>query len=207
MLITDVPRAWARSLVAAALDLNARARKAVPPTFNDIAFLLGPGVEPQPSPARALPLPEGEAALRTSSGDLLKLKEFLTWLPPEPDQAAFDRQVEAVKGSTLYIDQKQRDLALRELVSSTVVSFWTREKRERYAARLFDMAYLLHRARRPEAAGLALATASGLGGDAPIEGIPFAYAFFEQLLPKAEEPAAEPKSPLAVSPGGIILPP
>jgi hypothetical protein len=207
MLVVDVPRPWARSLVATALDLNARARRPVPATFNDVAFLLGPGVEPQVSPARALPLPENEATLRTAGADLLKLKELITWIPPEGEHLGFDRQVEAVKGSSLYIDEAQRAAAIKDIVSSSAASFWTRPSRDTYARRLYDMAYLFHRARRGEDAALALATASALGGDIPLEGIPFAYALFERLLPKAAAPQAPPqvRQP-SVSPGGIILP-
>jgi hypothetical protein len=205
--VAEIPRAYARSLIAQALDLNARARRPVPASFNDVTFLLGPAVGTQPSPGRSLPRPAEEAALRARGNEILDIREFGTWGPPEPIYDAFIRRIDEIDTSTLYIDETQKAASRREVIGNSVTTFWTREARELYATRLFDMAYLLQRAQRPEQSALVLATAWAVAGDEPLQTIPFVWRFYERFVPGPQgghEPHAPPP---ATTPGGIILPP
>jgi len=209
MLAGEVPRAYARSLVARALDLTDRTRRSVPPSFNEVAFLLGPTVGPMASPGRALPRAEDERLLAIRAAELLARPEFRSWVPPEADARPLQARLDEIAASTLYIDDAQRQASVRAHVSGLAESFWTRQRRELVADRLFDMAYLLHRAARREPAALSAASAWALVSDAALESVSFAYAYFEQLLPRPSGPpdadAPAPRADLS-APGSLIVP-
>lgn len=205
MFVVEVPRAWARSLVARALDLNAIARRPVPPTFNDVAFLLGPAVGRLPSPGRDLPRPPEEPALVASARRLFNAPELATWIPPDKDAEAFDRKAREITSSTL-IDDAQKAAGLLDLVATTVNAFWTRAQRDRYAERLFDVAFLFQRGKREDESALALASAWALAGDAPIGAVPFAGLLFEALLPAAPGVPEHRPAAIAPPPGSLIIP-
>jgi hypothetical protein len=207
MMVVETPRAYARSLVARALDLNAVARRPVPASFNDVAFLLGPAVGPMPSPGRTLPHPENEPALVLKARELFDLPELATWIPPDKDADAFDRKAREITSSALYIDEAQKSAALQQLVAASVEAFWTKLQRDRYAERLFDVAWLFTRAKREDHANLAVASASALAGETPIGAIPFAYLIFEALIPLATPSADAPRHvPAPATPGSLIIP-
>jgi len=69
VLAAEVPRAYARHLVSAALDEAIRRRQPPPARWNEVAFVIGAACEATPAPARALllePLDESpEASART----------------------------------------------------------------------------------------------------------------------------------------------
>jgi hypothetical protein len=207
-LVAEVPRPYARWLVARALDLNARARRAVPPSYNDAALILGPAVGPQPSPGRSIPRAEEEAVLTARGADLFALKDFRTWGPSDPQWTAFEAKVEEIFQSKLYIDETQKIGAIRELVSSSVASFWTRAQRDVFAERLFDMAWLFARSRREMDSALALSSAWALQEERVIESIPFAYAFFERLVKQPEAGTSRPEMPSGrpPEPSSLIVP-
>jgi hypothetical protein len=210
-LVAEVPRPYARWLVARALDLNARARRAVPPSYNDAALILGPTVGMQMSPGRALPAPDEQAILVARGGELLGVKDLRSWGPPDAQWTAFETKVADIFRSQLYIDETQKLGAIRELVSSSVASFWTRAQRDVFAERLFDMAWLFGRTRKDTESALAVASARALLEDRPIESVPFAYAFFERLVKKPESAAGQTPAPhlpreRSAEPSNLIIP-
>lgn len=206
MLAGEVPRAYARSLVTRALDLTDRTRRSVPSSFNDVAFLLGPSVGPTPSPGRTLPRPEDERVLAIRAAELLARPEFRSWLPQETDARALQARLDEITASTLYIDDAQRQASVRAHLNGMVEAFWTRQRRDLIADRLFDMAYLLHRAGRAEPAALSVASAWALASDSALESVSFAFAFFEQLLPEPQDPGAPPARDDRPGPGSLIVP-
>ncbi len=204
VLVGEVPRAYARGLVTKALDQNARVRRPVPTAFNDVAFILGPSMPPSPSPGRALPLSDDAASFSRRAAELLGLAELRSWLPEEATLRPFALKLEEIGVSPLFLDDAQREQAVRDTLDAAVRAYWTPERRHLVAERLFDVGYLLHGAGREEDAQLALASAHEIESDRNLEGVAFCFALFEKLLPilraRSEKPAEH------TSPGGVILP-
>ncbi len=204
VLVGAVPRSYARGLVTQALDQNARARRAVPAGYQEVAFVLGPPEPPTPSPGRTLSLPEDESALARRAAELIAIREMRTWLPEEEPLQHLALKIEEIQVSALYLDEAQRQKGLRSAVDDAVRDYWTRERRRRAAERLFDLGYLLNGAKRLEHAALALACALDLDSDRPVESVTFCYALFERILSAVGAKGAGPVE--KTSPGGLILP-
>ncbi len=208
MLVAEAPRTYVRGLITRALDLNARARTPVPPSFNDVSFVLGPACPPEPSPGRKLPLPEGVEVLAAQSGEMLEWPELRRWMPPNEVVQSLALRVDEISVSPLYIDDAQRDQTTMAAVRSAVAAFWTNEVRELWAERVFDLAHVLDKVSRGTERDMALATAQSLATDRPIDAIGFCAALFERVL-AALAAQAEPEAPKpaeTVTPSGLILP-
>lgn len=207
LLTAEVPRSYARSLVTAALDLNAAARKPVPAEFNDVSFLLGATGGRQPSPGRALAPESGPERERLVAGSarLFDLREVSGWRPPEETLAPLSRRLEEISVSPLYVDDRQRAESVERTLGDAAEQFWVPVQRGRYAERLYDTALLLDRAGRHDDARLAAATAAALESEAPAASIPFCRRLFDRRpLPGLEEPGM---AAARESSGGLILPP
>lgn len=187
MLVAEVPKSYARSFVARALDQNARTRRPVPAAFNEVAFVLGPTAEHVPSPGRAAPLSEDWAQRLSRAPDLFAQSEFRDWLPDERAMQSLTLRLDEIGVSPLFIDEGQRTQALRDALTAAVTQYWTAERRALYADRLYDMAHLLRAAARDEHAALAHASAHALESDRPVEAVPFCFAMFESALARLNE--------------------
>lgn len=168
LLVGPVPRAYSRSLIARALDLNAVARRSVPAGFNDVAFALGPAPAPVPSPGRELAVPEAapDLASEQRATELLAARPFSSWVLPED-----------VARSLPTDDPTEADRA--------VDAWWTSQRRALWAERLFDMAWLLHGADRHAERDVALACARSLEQASPASEVGFARALWARQ-PKAD---------------------
>lgn len=205
VLVGEVPRSYARGLISAALDLNARARRPVPAGYNEVAFALGPANPPQPSPGRALPLPEELAGWASRAAELMASDAMRTWMPAEDALRPLALRIDEIGVSPLYLDDAQREAGVRQVMDDAVHAYWTAARRQLVAERLFDVAWLLHGAGRADEANIALASARWLGSDRPVEGVTFCYALFEKLLPILRNQRASPPGE-RTSPAGLILP-
>jgi hypothetical protein len=180
-VVGEVPRAYARHLIAAALDLNARVRRPVPTGFNDVAFILGPNVGAQSSPGRSLSTSEVTEAAIQHGSKLFELELLRGWLPPDDVVRSVELRLNEVETSALYIDESQKEDRRRAIFAEAASQYWTASRRGIWAERLFDTAYLLNRAGRTEQAEWARATASAFESDRPIEAIPFCIAYMETV--------------------------
>lgn len=204
VLVGEVPRAYARGLVSAGLDRNARVGRAIPPEYNQIALRLGARVEPSPSPGRQLPLPEDESGLRAQGGQLLDLPELRSWIPEEKVLRELNLRLDETAVSPLYIDDQQREASVKGLIQRTVGEYWSAGRRALAAERLYDLAWLLQGANRTEDARMVLATARGLESDAPVEALPFCYTLFERVVGLMQKKSGGP--PPRTAPRGLIVP-
>lgn len=183
LVVAEVPRPYARGLITAALDLNARARKPIPSGWHDVAFAIGPSVPAQPSPGRSVPPPADLDPLVRRADELFALDELKTWMPPEEVLRPLALKLDEIGASPLYLDDSAREEAVSALFARATSDFWTADRRRLYAERLFDLAWLLHQASRHEASQLCAASALALESEQPIEDVRFGYALFEKLLP------------------------
>jgi hypothetical protein len=181
-ILAEVPRLYARSLTASSLNLNATARRPIPPNFNDLAFVLGPAVPPLPSPGRTLPPVENVSDALLGAGELLLIDVLRSWAPPEETVRALALRMEEIEVSPLYLDEAQRSDFARLTIQRAVEAFWTPERRYLWAERLFDTAYLLHEVGRRSESNWALATARAMDSGTPVELIPFCFDFFERAI-------------------------
>lgn len=159
MLIGAVPRLYARSLIAQALDRNAVARRPIPAGFNEVAFAIGPAPPPEPSPGRTLPSP---ANAQTLTGEA-SVRALLS----SPHTQSWKRRRQTPPGDPTGprpTAENGGDDATR----------WSIEQRARWAERLYDMAWLFDATAQPTLRDIALAHAHWLDSEASIDELAFA---------------------------------
>lgn len=218
--IVELPPEDAAVLLAEAAGTNLRTRTPFPDGLDVV--LRHFGVQPQLAPTE-LPPPEPEDLRRAMEADVLHdTVELASWLPPESDMRALVQKMDEVVHSPLSLSDVQRQEQLQAAVLSVARDFFTPERRQRYALRLWRMADYFERSSRPREADIARAEARRLFHGAQEPFSRFAERLFEKVLalvaaagaragarPGADTgPAEAAPAPMLErrSPGGLIIP-
>jgi hypothetical protein len=200
----EVPKDYARHLIAAAAEEGARNGFAPPPAYNDALRVLGPAPQPAPpSPGEGLELAaEDETAHAMAGAALFVDPLFMAWIPEEDALRSFALRVDEIAVSQLYIDEAQRKAAFEHAAEDAAHAYFTPQRRARYARRLVEMAHVLASEQRLDTARAALAVSRALLRDDGANN-PFCRALFAHAL---EERLKTP-APLPPTPSGLISPP
>ena len=124
--------------------------------------------------------------------DLLKEEPFVTWNIEEGLlQLYADALVEA-QGSKLFLNQGQKEARFQEVYLRALSELFPGERRDLYACRLEETAYVLYRLGKEERAKIALATAADLRKPPnPFQPNPFLFQLvmrsIQALLAEAQE--------------------
>ena len=162
-----VPKDWARHLIAAAEEEGVRNGFSPPPAYVEALRILGPApLTPPRPPAEEIDLPaDQEAALAQTGGSLYGDPLFAAWIPEEEDLRAFALKLDEIAVSRLYLDDGQKRQAMYAAAEDAAATYFTPQRRTRYARRLSEMAHVLRSERRMELARVALAVSRVLPGD------------------------------------------
>ncbi len=176
----EIPLADACALLAEATGQNLRTRTPFPEGLE--AALRHLGITPAEAP-RELPPPEqADQGLAARSGELHSEPELNQWLPGIAALQAFARKVGEIAQSPLYLDEAQKEEALRREVEDAAGAFFTAPTAQLYGRRLWHMADHFERSDRPEPARIARAEARRLFHGADGRSSPFAVRLFEKIL-------------------------
>ena len=197
----------ARTLIARAEADGTRNGFSPPPSYAQALQLLGPAPQtPPPHPSAAIDLgPDGELPHAMAGAALFADPLFLAWIPEEESLRAFALKTDEIKTSQLYLDEKQKRAAFERAADDAAATYFTTQRRTRYASRLLEMAPILAAEHRLDAARTCIAVARVLlrGDESPFCRALFSHAFEERF--EADEPneADEPEEP---APGRLIIP-
>jgi hypothetical protein len=201
----EVPKEYARHLIAAAAEEGARNGFAPPPAYGDALRLLGPAPQPPPpSPADSIQLAsEDETAHAMAGAALFADPLFMAWIPEEDALRSFALRVDEIAVSRLYIDEAQRREAFERAADDAAQAYFTQQRRARYSRRLAEMAHVLASEQRLDTARAALAVSRALLRDDGARN-PFCRALFAHALEdRLKAPAQQPPP----TPSGLITPP
>ncbi len=171
-------------------------------------------MEPAAAPPPPLPEPEeGDAGLALEGARLHEEPELRGWLPPEAELKLLAARVQEVESSPLALSPQQRAAQLDERVRAMAEAFFTKERCQLYARRLWLTADVFARTGRSHAALVARAEARRLFHQSPGLFSRFAEGLYTKLV---QRPAPAP-GPAAAAPapdgpaerrtkGGLILP-
>lgn len=172
------------------------------------AQVFGPAPAEMPPPlepvAEGAPLrdPAVLSELVSESITLFSEPEIARWVPPESALRSCALEVETAAGSSLYVDEAQREAGITAAIERCATTHFDEEARRLWSARLRDMGRLLEATERPHAAKIAAATAAALTAGEAAASIPFCVAFFARLF-AGGAPAPAGQGPAA---GGLIVP-
>lgn len=176
----DIPRDEALRLLGHALWLNSQSGNAPPPNADAVVRHVGAKVEPY---YPELPPPQdGDATLAVEGYSLHDEPEIQAWLPPEEELRRLGLKMDEVATSKLYVDDAQRGEQLARVFVKAAEDWFTRERKQLYARRLWEMARYFDATNRQRKAELARAEARRLFHDAPGLFSPFAQRLFEKVL-------------------------
>jgi hypothetical protein len=214
----EIQRQEAVALLARASARNLASGVPYPKGSDEALRHLGVVAGPEES---ALPQPEpDDERLATQSAQLHAEPEMQPWLPPDDEIRALAAKAEHVTHSPLQLTDAQKSEQLIEVFRRAARDFFTPERQELYAQRLWSMASFFERTGRNQQAEIARAEARRLfhGPREPFSR--FAEFLFEKVLwlsqraqagrtadagqapaPQASEVRGEHRSP-----GGLILP-
>jgi hypothetical protein len=163
----EVPKDWARHLIAAAEEEGVRNGFSPPPAYLEALRVLGPAPLTPPSPpGEEIDLPaEQEAEQAQAGASLYGDPLFAAWIPEEEELRAFALKLDEIAVSRLYLDDAQKKQAMYEAAEDAAVGYFTPQRRSRYARRLLEMAHVLRSERRTELARVALAVSRALPGE------------------------------------------
>jgi len=213
--LREISLAEARTLLAQAYRCNLASRSPLPRGAEDMLRRLA--VDPAPSPLPPLPPPEdGDAVLALQAAALHEEPELRGFLPPESELKLLAARAKEVQSSPLALSEVQRAEQIQEKVRAMAEAFFTPERAQLYARRLWALANVFDRTGRAPQAALARAEARRLFHQAPGLFSRFAEALYTKLLQKTppgeQPPGAAPGAPDAPAPGerrskgGLILP-
>ncbi|MGO8970333.1 MAG: hypothetical protein ACLQDQ_12265 [Myxococcaceae bacterium] len=204
----------ARALLAEAYRCNLATRSPLPKGAEEMLRRLE--VDPAIAPPPPLPPPEeGDAALALEGASLHQEPELRGWLPPEAELKLLAARVQEVESSPLALSPQQRAVQLDERVRAMAEAFFTPERSQLYARRLWLTADVFSRTGRARAALVARAEARRLFHQAPGLFSRFAEALYAKLVhhpSPAAGPGAAAGAPAKEAPaerrtkGGLILP-
>jgi len=201
----EVPKEYARHLIAAAEEEGVRNGFSPPPAYLEALRVLGPApVAPPPSPGESLDLPPDEEAARAEAGGSLYADPlFAAWIPEEEELRAFALRLDEIAVSQLYLDDEQKRQAMYQAAEDAAAAYFTSARRARYARRLVEMAHVLRAERRLEPARTALAVSRALLREDGARNS-FARGLFVHALEQRFARARE--APPAAS-SGLVRPP
>jgi hypothetical protein len=203
----EVSLARAKSLIAAALALS-RSRGEIPDHADLLDEMGGDAAQAAPASASEPPLePAEETRLASESGALHDEPEIAGWFPDEETLRTVSLKVEELGASRVVVDETQRKQQLQHVIDRARDDYFTDQRRQIYAGRLFEMADVFRASGREEAAKRAAATARALKAPDPATGSAFMRRLFEKLLPHLHAAVDEEKPKPDHSPGGLIVAP
>jgi hypothetical protein len=216
--VQEISLDQARAVLGEALRRNLATRSPLPQGADDMLRRLD--VVPADSPPPPLPVPEdGDATLALEAAALHDEPELRGWLPPEPELKVLAARVNEVAASPLALSEQQKAEQLTERVRAMAETFFTPERSQLYARRLWLTADLFARTGRVHAAQVARAEARRLFHGTPGVFSRFAEALYGKLLQVAARrpgpgPAEKTPAPAGAAsppaerrtPGGLILP-
>jgi hypothetical protein len=203
--VIEVPKDYARHLIAAAEEEGVRNGFSPPPSYTEALQILGPApLTPPRSPSELIDLPgDKEAELAAQGGTLFSDPLFSAWIPEEEELRGFVLKLDEIAVSQLYISDEQKKEAMYQAASDAGDAYFTAQRRTRYAKRLFEMALVLRMENRVEPARIALAVSRALGRDDPA-GKSFGRGLFVHAL---EQRFARGRQPPRPASSGLIQPP
>jgi len=201
----EVPKDWARHLIAAAEEEGVRNGFSPPPAYAEALRILGPApVAPPRAPGEEIELPpEQEASLLQAGGSLYGDPLFAAWIPEEEDLRLFALKLEEISVSQLYLDDGQKRQAMYQAAEDAAASYFTPQRRSRYSRRLLEMAHVLRSEGRTDLARIALAVSRALPADEGAHGS-FARGLFVHALEKRFARGREAPPPAS---SGLVRPP
>jgi len=203
--VTEVPKDYARYLIAAAEEEGVRNGFSPPPSYVEALQILGPApLMPPRSPSEMIDLPaDKEAELAAQGGTLFSDPLFSAWIPEEEELRGFVLKLDEIAVSQLYLGDDQKKEAMYQAASDAGDAYFTPQRRARYAKRLFEMAHVLRMENRTDPARIALAVSRALGRDDPA-GKSFGRGLFVHAL---EQRFARGRQPPRPASSGLIRPP
>jgi hypothetical protein len=135
-----------------------------------------------------------------ASVELFREPEFMAWAVDDETFQSFRLSLDDMETSGLLVDDKQRDEQIIVRVNRAVDRFFTPARREAYADRLRDHAYLF--ALRGAAVAAETCAALAMRLDNPLGSLGSVSFFNTMLVRRFPPPKDEPKPE---SPGGLIL--
>jgi hypothetical protein len=205
MGVAEIDLEQAKSLVAAARQLNETSGTPLPEGAAGWLARLGPAAPPTDPAERFAPLAEDEErAAREASGQLHELPLVRGWLADEDALRALAHRLDEIGVSSLYVDERQRAEAQLAALEDAVAKHFDAPARAMWASRLFTLADHLDRAGDAAHAAQAAAAARALRASEPATRIPFARLLLEKAFPAAParpEAPADPESLLIAPPG------
>ncbi len=217
--MVEISYAEARQRIARAVSLGREASRPLPEGYLEASGELPEfKVVPIPDPRDAFSAEETEkaAGLYADAAQLHELPEFSDWLPAEEALEKIQARFKEIESSQVAINSAQKVDQVKKALDDAVVDLVGDEKgRERYQARLFEMAAHLRQCAKEDAALQTAAAARQLDqeGFAPLDS-PFFVRLVDKLFRSPEEIVAQmspPESPPAEGekkdPGKLIVTP
>jgi hypothetical protein len=203
MGIYELPQARAAGFLAEAIALGGDPRALG--EARQLLDRLGGGDPALAAPAAAAdPALPDESARLAESPALFDEPEARTFVPTEELLRELAGKLDEIDVSPLLLDDQQKIDRRQHVLDQAVESYFTPERRTRYARRLFELSDLWNAEGRSASAARAGATARHLAGAGPILDSPFARRMFQRVFaPPPTTPAPEPEKH---SQGGLILP-
>jgi len=203
--IAEVPKDWARHLIAAAEAEGVRNGFSPPPAYAEALRILGPApLSPPRAPGEDIDLPaDQEAALANAGGSLYGDPLFAAWVPEEEDLRAFALKLDEIAVSRLYLDDGQKRQAMYQAAEDAAAAYFTPQRRARYAGRLLEMAHVLRVEGRMDLARIALAVSRALPADEGARNA-FARGLFVHALEQRFARGREPPPPAS---SALVRPP
>lgn len=205
--IREVDRKEARVAIDRA-RVAARQGGECPPHFSAwAAQVLGPAPAEAPPPLAPIgeglpePDPAVQGELLAASEVLLDEPELARWAPSDEALRSCAQQVEQAAGSPLYVNEAEREAAIRAAIERSAARFFDEKRRALWAARLLDSGRTFEATGRIRAARIATTVARTLASGAPVERIPFCTRLFARLFGRQQ--AKAPSGPTASS---LLLP-
>jgi hypothetical protein len=202
--VYEIPRERAADLVAQALTLGGDPR-AVTEARQLLERLGGGDPAKAASVSAAAPAAPEDTQRLAEAGALFDEPEARTFVPAEELLREVAGKLDEIDVSPLLLDERQKTDRRQHVLDQAVETYFTPERRARYARRLFELCDLWTAEGRSTAAARAAATARQLTGSGAILENPFARRMFHRVfgpVPGAEKPA-QPEAPAK---GGLILP-
>ncbi len=204
MGVAEITRERAKSLVAAARQMNENSGRRVPEGADAWLARLGPAA-PLEDPARDFPrLPdEEEGAALLASARLHELPMLRGWLAEEGFLRGLAGKLDEISVSPLYLDDRQRAEQAARAIADAVEAYLDEPRRRRLAGRLFAVAAQLAVLGDVENARSAAAAARAVAAGLPGSRIPFARLLVEKAFPPPASPLppdAPAEEPLIVAP-------
>ena len=201
----EVPKDWARHLIAAAEEEGVRNGFSPPPTYVEALRILGPApLTPPRPPGEEIDLPaEQEAALAQAGGTLYADPLLAAWIPEEEELRAFALKLDEISVSRLYLDDDQKKQAMYQAAEDAAGTYFTPQRRSRYARRLLEMAHVLRSEGRMELARIAVAVSRALPREDGARN-PFARGLFVHAL---EQRFARGREAPAPASSALVRPP